>query len=665
MRNNELYIKLLIAKCLLACFLVSCSGYPNKVEEVLALSGSNRTELEKVLEYYRDSVQKREAAEFLITNMAGITVKDPAMKEKYAPFYQQCDSVRRLYKDKQGGRWINLVDTLWKNFKSKRDIRIYSVPLLQAVTSQQLITEIDLAFRTWKENVYSRDCPFEEFCEYILPFYRGSFVLDSSRVSFYDQYKGFFSHRNGTFDIQVDSLIYLQKNIVFSSFNNSNVPVISCEALMKIGGGACTDKGTFNALLFSALGMPVAVDFVPLWGNRSTKHSWNVLVLDGKHYVFDPFLGYKNGLYNRLYGNLGVREAYGQGEFRCPKVYRKTYSTHEESTLLGKDMPTEDIPPLFRNFKMMDVSAQYFESTDVDVELIEKMPDGAEYAYLCVYSSNGWLPVQFGKIRNGRVLFKDMGRNIVYLPAYYKQGRLEPAAVPILLKTDGKVIPLDGNGPEVDSLAVRNITLMTYTNNDYAKCLENASITVVGEDGKENTLCRISERLPAKRTVYNVHCNSGVRFLRMYLPTDSIALGELSFYTLEGQVRSPRILSTLQALSEEKEEAVFDRFTSTCFRAKVKGPTVDIDLGEECRLTSIVIVPYVLSQIFENDMYRLYCWKNNDWQLLGEQKGGNGGTLFFKNMPGNGLFRLDRRTEEGKEYDGRIFIYKDGELLLM
>lgn len=78
-------------------------------------------------------------------------------------------------------------------FSGWKECRHQYCTSLQVVTARQMIAEIDLAFRVWKENVYSRDCPFEEFCEYILPFYRGSFVLDGSRADFANEYKGFFS----------------------------------------------------------------------------------------------------------------------------------------------------------------------------------------------------------------------------------------------------------------------------------------------------------------------------------------------------------------------------------------------------------------------------------------------------------------------------------------
>lgn len=151
MQNKDFYIGRWITKCLLICFMVaSCSRYPARVEEMLALSGSNRAELEKVLEHYVDSAEKREAAEFLIANMVGIYVVDSAVQERLAPFYEQCDTLRELYKDKQRMRWVNGVDSLWSAFRDGRNVDISTVPLLQVVTARQMIAEIDLAFRVCK-----------------------------------------------------------------------------------------------------------------------------------------------------------------------------------------------------------------------------------------------------------------------------------------------------------------------------------------------------------------------------------------------------------------------------------------------------------------------------------------------------------------------------------
>jgi hypothetical protein len=45
----------------------------------------------------------------------------------------------------------------------------------------------------------------------------------------------------------------------------------------------------------------------------------------------------------------------------------------------------------------------------------------------------------------GKALFKNVARDIVYLPVYYTSDGLKPLASPFLLDTDGKVIVLKGD----------------------------------------------------------------------------------------------------------------------------------------------------------------------------------------------------------------------------
>jgi len=53
--------------------------------------------------------------------------------------------------------------------------KIFRLPYqfdIETISAEKLINEIDLAFQAWQENVYSKNCSFDEFCEYILPYRR-------------------------------------------------------------------------------------------------------------------------------------------------------------------------------------------------------------------------------------------------------------------------------------------------------------------------------------------------------------------------------------------------------------------------------------------------------------------------------------------------------------
>lgn len=645
----------------------SCSRHDKLLlEEAFSLAGENRRELELVLAHYQGNTLKLDAVKFLITNMVGLSVPDTTSLIAYQPFYQKCDSIRIKYKANQRAFWETLVDSLWREYQKKASVQVKYTPLLKIITAKQFITEVELAFKSWKENELSKDCSFNDFCEYILPFSRGNcFVLDDSRSRFYQLYKEKF-YRNNMESIfaETDSLLCIYKDIDFDIFGGSNIPVLSTEALMQMGGGLCTERGTFNSLLLSALGAPVTMDFAPHWGNRNSSHSWNVLIVKGKCYAFDPFWYSGNSIYNRLYGNVGAYDPNGYGEFRTPKIYRKTYSNHFETTLLNKGIPMEDIPLLFRNFKKKDVSTEYFAAADVEVELTQVPPNGTKYAYLCTFDVKGWVPVQYGKIEHHKAKFQAMGRNIVYLPAYYKNGMILPAAMPFLLKENGETLLLNAPKDAKDSVVIRNVAPDAWVNAPFLNCMTGTSIVGINQSGGEDVLCKIEDILPIRRTVYGVNADSNYRFLRLNLPSDTIALGELSFYALQNKIPDIKITSVLQSMEKDCEpELLFNEFAFIGYLGKTSRRVVDIDLRKEYPVTSIVVAPYVVSHMFPNSYYELFYWEN-EWKSLEVQKGGKR-DLVFQNIPRNALLRLKQTTEVDFKLDERIFIYKDGEVIWM
>lgn len=652
---------------ILSCFFFSCGKYGRAVDEVLSLSGENRPELELVLKHYQDSTLKLKAAEFLIANMPGLSVVDTASLAAHRSFYQTCDSVRSLYKATQRGRWASLIDSLWDVYKADKAVgRVNYVPLLRTVTAEQLIQNIDFAFESWKNNVFTTDCSFEDFCEYILPIYRGnSFVIDDARSHFYQLHKEqFYKSNKKTVLEETDSVLSFYKNIAYDTFYSSNIPILSAEALLQIGGGNCIERGVYNSVVLSALGMPIAVDFVPMWGNKGDSHSWNVLVVKGKHYAFDPFWNEDNWVYNQLYSNTGVYDPSGYGELRAAKIYRKTYSTHLESTLLGKGIPMDDIPPLFRNFKIRDVSADYFETADIEVKLTEKPPLDAKYAYLSVFTPDNWVVVQYGKIVDGKAIFKGMGKNIIYQPSYYEKGNVKIAADPFLLTKDGEMRPFISVGKADETVVISGVEPDFHWNRSYLSCMTGTSVIGSSSDGTKDTLCKIATSLPIYHTKYDIDSPSSYRFLRIVLPSDSIALGDLSFYTSEGKISNVKIVSDGHSVVKDNSpDLLFDEYKYTCYRSKMKERYVDIDLGKEYELEAIGFSPYLRPILYANSSYELLYWANG-WKSLGKQMGGVD-YLTFENVPRDALLRLKQSTQTDRKVKERLFMYKEGEVIWM
>ncbi len=652
----------LVAMSLLGGLIISCGGHGKQVEEALALAGDNRGELEAVLEHYKEDAPKLEAARFLIGNMPGGYGVHPKIKEDCRPFYNAYDSLARAYDYRVSTAWGKKVDSLWNHFSSFHLNQYNSCNDLEKMKAGGLIGEIELSFRAWKENVYTQDCSFEDFCEYILPYRRMNGLLtDSARHVFYARHHGkYFTRPGKNWQQEIDSLLYEYRRLTHSGFWGTGIPLWDAATFEELRHGLCLQRCWYNSLLLSSLGMPVAVDYVPAWANRNSSHTWNVVMIGGKSHAFEAFWDNDRWKYKRIYNNRTKDELWGK--FRLPKVYRHTYSNHIEGPLADAEVNRRDIPRLFRSIKKMDVSEEYFEAQDVTVELTQKIPEGARYAYLAVFGYQDWHVVQWGKIENGKALFRKMGKDIVYLPVYYVDGRLIPAASPFQLQSDGVVRELIP-GEKTEKVALRVITgASVYSGNtNYMGCMRGSRIVGLHDGEVAEELCVWKDSLALERTYQPVSAKRPYRYVRLLLPSENLALGELAFYTDEGRIEHPRVLTSLEPLgTNETTDMLTDGMDASAYRGKVAGRAIDIDLGKDYRIARISMSPYLRCEVFPTDIYELLYWQNA-WVGVERKPAGDNGYIVFDNAPRNALFMLKNRYWEGKTAE-RIFLYKDGEV---
>ena len=139
-------------------FLVSsCTERNSKLETVLSSAKENRSELQKVLEYYKNDSLKLEAAKYLISNMTGSYAIDSSMQKAYSAFYQIYYNVCEKYNNEINKKCGEEIDSLWQvfcfvNSEELMEKKMDDARFLKAST---LISEIELAFKVWKENIYN------------------------------------------------------------------------------------------------------------------------------------------------------------------------------------------------------------------------------------------------------------------------------------------------------------------------------------------------------------------------------------------------------------------------------------------------------------------------------------------------------------------------------
>ena len=367
------------------------------MESALNQAGSNRTELEAVLNHYRDTdinPQKLRAAEFLIENM-------PAH-----------------YSD-AGGR---------------------TVPDAQVIRSDYLIENIDKTYDQWKNTPWSTHLVFDEYLEWLLPYKMAQLQeLDHWRDTLYARYGVPCLEQRSLFKNDAE---YLNVVEVADGLRDYTNKLIKRHIVAKSTGisllhdfihgrpvsGTASDYSLMLALTLRSLGIPVVLDETPVGprGNASTQ--WVVILSDRG---------------DQLATEWDFKTKIGEGFFpyeRGPKVYRNTYSINREREEYLRKAKYKY--PFEVNRR--DVTRQYFLTSNLSLPVDNAVKKHLKDKYVYIASAvrkdgNPWQIVDFGKIKGGKACFNDMGREVLYTVMGYDGTGLIEITDPFILHKDGSV----------------------------------------------------------------------------------------------------------------------------------------------------------------------------------------------------------------------------------
>lgn len=144
-----------VGSLLICTLLISCAR-DSGLERVLALSDTNRIELERD----ENDTLKLKASKFLVENIVGFSTPDALELSTYESFYQACDSFRIKYRGAKRSRCSEVVDSLWREYSLIGRQRVKSRPIIKTIMCRQFIGEIGMAFEAWHKNVFTKECAF-------------------------------------------------------------------------------------------------------------------------------------------------------------------------------------------------------------------------------------------------------------------------------------------------------------------------------------------------------------------------------------------------------------------------------------------------------------------------------------------------------------------------
>ncbi len=291
---------------------------------------------------------------------------------------------------------------------------------IKHITANYLINNIELAFEVWYKRPWGKYISFETFCEEILPYRVGEESLENWRKKTLASFAGLDSVLNNPEMTAVEACRLVNQALPKFQYDD-DFPHMNFSQLMATLRGSCVEMATLAIFSMRALGIPVAVEFYPLGINRHSGHTWNsVSDSSGKHIAFmatetDP-------------GKLSLPD-------EPVKVYRYTYSL--EHSIKTTDHTISQL--LRRGFGAIDITGEYFDVSNVDVELKYPLAISSDYVYLAYRDLEQWQPIAWTVDSGHTVRFSSLKRNQFYLPVYYVSGTQTPAGSAFWLDESGTV----------------------------------------------------------------------------------------------------------------------------------------------------------------------------------------------------------------------------------
>ncbi|MFT0319111.1 transglutaminase domain-containing protein [Bacteroides thetaiotaomicron] len=632
--------------------------YASSLEVALRAAKSNRSELEKVLHHYQrtpDDSLKYKAARYLIENM---------------PFYsysvgEQLNNYKLYYlwlKEGKGKSPEEVADSVKKVFGPigstirKRDIL--------EIDSAYLCNNIEWAFKVWQEQPWGKNISFDCFCEYILPYRIDDEALAYWREIYYEKYNSLLDSLriSNTLDKEdpVVAASYLierlpNKEHIFTSVTPTAFGHIGPEYVQYLSG-SCREVTDFGVYLFKALGIPCAIDFIPMSGSGSAGHFWLVTWdKNGEDYKMD----FPEPL--QL-----VRKSWWYVMDMSAKMYRYTFSVNRE---LYESMAIygEELYPFWRLPKFKDVThgyAQYYKKEmKIPSEQIYKEKCDGKIAYLCLSSRDSWIPVDWTEYDRNNLVFRNLKKSSMMRVATYENGSLHFVTDPFIV--DGwtnKSHYYSAGGEKQD------VVLYAKSNIDTENLFRDRMIGGVFEGSNradfadKDTLFLIQSKPYRLRTVVKSWSDKKYRYLRYVGPENaSCNVAEIAFYepndtiALKGKVLGTPGCSQ-QDGSHEYTNA-FDGKTWTSFDyIEPTGGWTGLDAGKEVQVDRIVYTPRNRDNyIRPGDTFELfYC--DGDWKSAGMMIATTD-SLVYRNIPKDVLLLLRNHT---RGVDERIFVYENG-----
>ena len=423
----------LSAFLLTAVLTIGCSKH-SPVADVLDSAGSNRTELEAVLNHYRtvdNNPQKLRAAEFLIENMPAHYSYAGSEIYEYYDYAAKILANKSLSPEQQRDSLLSITDLKY------RDLPSHTVPDVQIIKADFLIKNIDTSYDGWVNNDWASQLTFDEYLEWLLPYKATELQeLDAWRDTLLAHFgKGLQNPIKN--DVEYNTTIAVADMLRNDAYNGlhryglytrAGLPLLSAHLQASQTYGDIPDYALTAVLVMRSASVPAVLDETPVGSRGTAATSWYVIYSDRGE---------------ELTSEWDFSTMIGGGFFpyeRGPKVYRNTYAINPQRWEYRQKAKYQYPFELGKK----DVTAKYFLTSDLSIPIEKGILKHVKDKYVYIASAvrneeNPWQIVDFGVMKHGKATFHDMGREVLYQIQGYDGNKLIPISEPFILHKDRSI----------------------------------------------------------------------------------------------------------------------------------------------------------------------------------------------------------------------------------
>lgn len=403
MKRNKV-IKYIGALLIGGCLFYSCISFKNQdLEFALQQAGTNRMELEEVLEYYKSDSLKLEAARFLIRNAV---FHSSLYDTLYAP------NGERYMPDISypGHDETQIKKTFDSLFSCGYYVRRTQKRDIEVLSSDFLIGNIENAFKVWKKP-WGRHIGFDDFCRYILPYRSSNEPLCHSRSGMLQRYLPILDSAGVSTPVEACMLL---NEVLNDTLNFVGIlPVYpTVELTDEYKQSNCEGLGLYFVFLLRAVGIPVVLDCTT-WSKLEDGHFW-CAVMD----------------IHRQWHGFGAAELSCEEHQRWfsekrmlipPKVYRILFAPES----LEADIKDDGYCTYVKNPLFKDVTVSYYvPPIDIKLDLVgEYKNEEPSFVYLCASPINHRKVLAWGVRLGQTCVVKDVVGDNTFMLAESQDGK--------------------------------------------------------------------------------------------------------------------------------------------------------------------------------------------------------------------------------------------------